>query len=154
MTDSNDLFTLKSHCKTTITHPISTNVIQIKTASANLVIHSEGKLRFGSQWTCFVLVFSLVLCWPSVTVFTACSFSLLSFCHFLFSSHADIVQITHLLLGGRRLRSMMTVTVWRGKRTMIRCCYGRISPTTTCPTAFLTTPVPSTATETHKKRWL
>ncbi len=148
MTDSNDLFTLKSHCKTTITHLISTNVIQIKT----FTVRENSDLGLIEHVSCLS---SLSSCagrpWQSSP--PALSLSSLSV-PFFFSSHADIVQITHLLLGGRRLRSMMTVTVWRGKRTMIRCCYGRISPTTTCPTAFLTTPVPSTATETHKKRWL
>lgn len=87
-----------------------------------------------------------------------CLHCLLFLCAFFpslsFPSRADIAQITHLLLGGRRLRSTMTVTVWRGRRTTIRCCYGKISPTTTYPAPSPTAPALSTATETLKKRWV
>ncbi len=48
MTDSNDLFTLKSHCKTTITHLISTNVIQIKT----FTVREKSDLGLSEHVSC------------------------------------------------------------------------------------------------------
>lgn len=92
----------------------------------------------------------LVLWWRSVFFFTSCPLSSL----FLFlTSRADI-QITHVLLGGRRSTSMTTVTVWRGRRMTIRCCYGRISQTTTCPARLTTPTVLWTATEAPMTLWV